>query len=128
MSRSEIVPVVGTSSAVFRRSILPMQRFQVRTRLLAIEGRNVFLENLFVSMTGDVMMQLVVKWVLLKPCDGPRGRAMASEWFKRAGYDPKQVDAFERDTRELAERLGEASRVVPFDTKKGVEKGGAKKE
>jgi acyl-CoA thioesterase FadM len=116
--RTEIVPVVGSSLASFRRSIQPFQRYDIRTRLVALDGRNVYIENLFVDTAGRAMMQLVVRWVLLSPSKGARGRAEATEWFTRAGYAPEAVAAFEERTRGLAKTLEQATRHVPYEADK----------
>jgi len=101
------MPVLGSATVRFRRSLMPFQQFRLKTRLLCWDSRWVFLEQVFETIDGQQAAVAVVKGVF----KGPDGRSVATEEVVRAmGITqpsppmPPEVQAWQAAEQGLAER------------------------
>lgn len=62
-------PVVASSTISYRKSLRPWQRFEVESRFLGVDDRNVYLEQRFV-VGGEIYARLYVRGRFLKDAGG----------------------------------------------------------
>ena len=63
-------PVVGTALIRYRRSLMPFERFMLRTHVLAWDAKWVYMEHLFERRDGSLAARLLVR-ALLRTKTGP---------------------------------------------------------
>ncbi len=69
MRRSGWYPVVASSTITFRRSLKPWRRFEVESRFLGIDARDVYLEQRFV-VDGEIYARLHLRGRFLRDAGG----------------------------------------------------------
>lgn len=69
MRRRGWYPVVASSTITFRKSLKPWQRFEVESRFLGVEGRDVYLEQRFV-VAGEIYARLYLRGRFLRDAGG----------------------------------------------------------
>jgi acyl-CoA thioesterase FadM len=63
-------PVVGTALIRYRRSLMPFERFTLRTRTLAWDAKWVYMEHRFEGRDGSLAARLLIR-ALLRTKEGP---------------------------------------------------------
>lgn len=97
-------PVVGSLKIRYRRSLLPFQRYAIRTRLLCWDDRWFFLEQRF-ERRGELVAIALVKGLFL----GPAGRVPTQAVVDASGHGvaspppPEPVAAWQAAERVLRE-------------------------
>lgn len=97
-------PVIGSLKIRYRRSLLPFQRYTIRTRLLCWDDRWFFLEQRF-ERRGELVSIALVKGLFL----GPEGRVPTQAIVDASGYRidsppaPEAVAAWQDAERVLRE-------------------------
>ena len=97
-------PVVGSLQIRYRRSLLPFQEYDIRTRLLCWDERWFFLDQRF-ERGGNLIAVALVKGLFL----GPGGRVPTQQVVDASGYridsppPPGAVVAWEEAERVLRE-------------------------
>jgi acyl-CoA thioesterase FadM len=108
MRRRRWNPVVGSLKVRYRRSLLPFQRYVIRTRLLCWDERAFFMEQRF-EAGGKLVAIALVKGVFL----GPEGRVPAQAVVDASGLRvesppaPEAVAAWQEAERVLREHEAE---------------------
>lgn len=69
MRRRGWYPVVASSTITFRKSLKPWQRFEVESRFLGVDERDVYLEQRFV-VAGEIYARLHLRARFLKDAGG----------------------------------------------------------
>ncbi len=104
--------VVAAQTVNYRRSLLPWQRYEIRTRFLGVERYGTFVEQTFVGVgehDGEVFAHAVVQLRALKKDGGSLGDAdlagifgptpdgrVVPEWVTRWAEESRQAAKFAR--------------------------------
>ncbi|HEU0076192.1 MAG TPA: thioesterase family protein [Longimicrobiaceae bacterium] len=97
-------PVIGSLKIRYRRSLLPLQEYDIRTRLLGWDERWVFLDQRF-ERRGDLIAAALVKGLFL----GPEGRVPTQQVVDASPHRidsppvPEAVAAWQEAERVLRE-------------------------
>lgn len=59
--RQRWAPILGGATVRFRRSLLPFQRYRLKTRLLCWDAKWVYMEHVFETMDGELAAVVWVK-------------------------------------------------------------------
>lgn len=62
-------PVVASSTITYRKSLEPWQRYDIESRFLGVDGRDVFLEQRFV-VKGEIYARLIIRARFLQKSGG----------------------------------------------------------
>lgn len=62
-------PVVASSTITYRKSLAPWQRFVIESRLLGVDGRDVYLEQRFV-VKGEIYARMNIRGRFLRKSGG----------------------------------------------------------
>lgn len=103
------VPVLGGATIRFRRELKPFQPYRLKTRVLAWEGKWIFLEQAFETMDGHLAAIIVVKSVFLE-----KGRSIDTAVLMHAmGIDiasppmPPDIRAWQEAEQAITDRAKE---------------------
>ena len=93
MRRRNLHPVLAGETIQFRRALLPFRRYEVRTRLVAWDGRFFYVEHRFMRGGEVCALALIKTWVV------GSGRPTPAEMMRMAGEevpDTRDLDIVDR--------------------------------
>jgi YbgC/YbaW family acyl-CoA thioester hydrolase len=82
-------PVVTAQTITYRRSLTLWQRFEVRTKLVGFDDKHSYIEQTFLSRSGETMARAVVQVRFLKRSGGS---VLAEELMDAAGGSPAELE------------------------------------
>ena len=75
-------PIVGGSMITYRRSLLPFEKFRVRSRIIAWDEKWFYFEHVVERMNGDLSAMATVRGL----ARGPNGNVPPAEFMALAGH------------------------------------------